>query len=424
MANNFTSNTTKQIAEIISEQYESTVVLAKSVDNQVLTPLLTPKSGGEISVRRPTDYVEISTPDGDLTSETESDIIVGSSNATVQNYITTWTTWKNVEQALDMDKMDELLQPMTTRIVTSLEKRLGSFMINNAGLHYGTPGTAVSAWSDVAGAGALMDTLGVPNDGRWNYCMNPFATTALADAQGGLASGSNNLVDTAWQRAQITDRFGGLSAMTSNALSSYTAGDLTDRAGIVSAPPTPTYEAHKDTMIQSIAVSGFGAGTDTILAGEIVQITGRNHINLSTKGNVTGADGNQILWSGVVTADVTLAGGAGTLLVAGPAIFEAGGAYNTVDSAVTTSDVITVLGAAGAVNQPNMFYHEQAFGVGFVELDKLYATDTVVSVENGFSLRVTRYSDGTANQQRMRVDMLPAFICFNPFFAGQGFGVA
>lgn len=423
MANNFTSNTVEQLARVFTEEYESSIVLTKTVDNQLLTPRLTPRSGGEVSVKRPTDYVAIETADGDLTAETESDIIVGKATGTVQNYITTWAKWTNVEEALEMDQLDQLIRPMARRCVTQLESNLGSYMINNAGLHYGTPGTVVDAWSDVAGAGALLQSLGIPADDKHYYIMNPFTTTNLASDQGGLSSGSNNLVDTAWTKAQISDRFGGMDALTSNALSSYTSGDLTDRVGTLNGAPVATYVAHKDTMIQSLAVTAFGAGTDTILAGEIVQITGRNRINLSTKDTVLDATGAQILWAGVVTADVTLSSGAGTLLVAGPAIWEANGGFNTVDSAIGASDTITVLGAADTIYQPNLFYHAKAFGIGFVKLPKLYAQDTTVTSESGFTMRVTRYSDGTKNEQRVRFDMLPAFITFNPFFAGQGFGV-
>jgi len=54
----------------------------------------------------------------------------------------------------------------------------------------------------------------------------------------------------------------------------------------------------------------------------------------------------------------------------------------------------------------------------------LYATDTVATTEDGFSIRISKYADGDSNQQKVRFDMLPAFACFNPFFGGQGFGVA
>ena len=215
--------------------------------------------------------------------------------------------------------------------------------------------------------------------------------------------------------------------MTSNALPSYTSGTLSagaNRAGEINGTPDVTYATNKDTMIQSIPVDGFGAGSDTIKAGEIITITGRNRLSLSTREAFTDATGAEILWSGVVTADVTLSSGAGTLLVAGPAISETNGQYNTCDSVLADGDVVTIINAAAStVFQPNMFYHKQAFAIGSVPLKKLFATDTIMTTEDGLQMRVTKYSDGDSNKQKIRFDLLPAYAVLNPFFGGQGYGV-
>ena len=129
-------------------------------------------------------------------------------------------------------------------------------------------------------------------------------------------------------------------------------------------------------------------------------------------------------WTGVVTADVTLDGsGAGNLVVAGPAIYEANGQYNTVDAAPGNGAVVTVLSASATMYQPNLFYMKQAFGMGTVKLPKLYSTDTIATTSDGMSIRVSKYADGDANTQKIRFDLLPAYATFNPFMAGHGFGV-
>jgi hypothetical protein len=422
MANDLTSNTVKNLARIFTEKVEGSRVVTKTVDTQLLTPRLTPRSGGDVTFKRPTDFNSIRTPGGDISSATKSEIIVGSTTGAVQNYITVATEWENVEEALELDQLDELLMPMATRAITDLEVDLGKYMVKNANLSYGTPGTSITKWSDVASSGALMQTLGVPTDAERYFLMNPFATTSLADTQSGLASGDNRLVTSAWQKAQIDRNFGGMQAITSNALTSYTTGVTTaDRVGALSATPDATYVTHKDTMIQSLALSGF-TGAAALKAGEIITVTGRNRINLSTKEPAFDGAGAQILWSGVITADVTLSGGAGTILVAGAAINEVNGQYNTVSSALASGDVVTVSGADATTYQPSMFYHKKAYGLGFVKLPKLFSTDTVTKSEDGFSLRVSKYADGDSNTQKVRFDILPAYITFNPFFAGQGFG--
>lgn len=422
--NNLQSNVTRKLARVFLEKFEASRVLCKSLDTQLLQGKFTPASGSNVDFKRPHDYNSIRTPGGDISASTKSDIIAGKATGTVQDYFTVATEWDNVEEALELDQLDEILEPMAYRMVTDLELDLGRYMIENGGLSYGDPDTPVTTWGHVAGAGATMDALGVPKEGGWHYVMNPFTTVALADTQSGLASGSNNLVDTAWKRAQISDDFGGMRVMASNALKTRTSSDAADRAGSLSSTPDGTYLVHKDTMVQTWAVTGFTASA-TVKAGDIVEVTGRNHLSLSTRELIVGSDGAAIKFRGTVVADVTLDGaGAGNLSVTGPALNEANGQYNTVDSALQSGDIVTILGTADGIYQPNLFFHKQAYGLGTVKLPKLYSTDTVATTQDGFSIRVSRYADGDANVQKVRFDMLPAFATFNPFFGGQAFGKA
>jgi len=422
MANNLNSNVTRKVARVFLDAFESNRVVTKTVDTQLLSGKFNPSSGSTVDFKRPHDYNSIRTSGGDISSSTKSDIIAGKATGTVQDYFTVATEWGNVEEALELDQLDQILAPMARRIVTDLEVDLASYMLKNASLKYGSHGTAVDAWGDVAGAGALMDSLGVPMSADKYYLMNPFTTTSLASAQNGL-NAADGLVRTAWEKSQISSNFGGMMAMTSNALASFTSGTGADRAGTLSAAPDATYVTAKDTMTQNLAVTGFQADM-VVKAGDMVTIADVNRLNLDTKQPMIDASGNNVAWTGVVTADVTLNGsGAGTLVVAGPAIYEANGQYNTVDAAPANGAVVNILSASATLYQPNLFFVKQAFGIGTVKLPKLYATDTIATTSDGMSIRVTKYADGDANTQKVRFDLLPAYATFNPFFAGQGFGV-
>ncbi len=425
------NNTTVPLAKSFLKGFECQRVLTKTVDTQLLSGVFNPKSGTTADFRRPVDHKSDRTSGGDISSVAESDIIVGKATGTVQDYFTVHMDYDEVDEALKMDKLDELVGiPASERLIVDLELDFGAYMYKNCNLYYGTPGTAIDAWSDVAGADALMTSMGVPGNGERSYVMNPYVTTNLANVQSALANGSDALVNTAWNNAQIAKKFGNMQAMTSAALASYTTGALTagaERTGALSADPDVTYATAKNTMTQSLAVDGFGSGTDVIAAGSIVEITGVNRIGLSTRSAFTDATGGQVLYSGVVTADVTLSSGAGTLVVAGAAIYDAASnnQYDTVSRAPVDNDVITIKNpAASTVYQPSMFYHKQAFGIGTVPLKKLYATDTIATTKDGMQIRVSKYSDGDANKQKVRFDLLPAYVTFNPFFAGQGYGVA
>lgn len=422
------NNTTVPLAKSFLKGFECQRVLTKTVDTQLLQGVFNPKSGTTADFRRPVDHKSDRTADGNISTTDRSDIVVGKATGTVQPYFTVHMDWDEVDEALKMDKLDELIgMPAAERLVTDLEVDFGKYMYKNCNLHYGVPGTALNAWSDIAGCDALMTSVGVPGEGERYHVNNPYVISNLANVQNALANGPDSLITTSWEGAKISKKFGNMQAMQSSALASYTTGTLTagaERTGALSATPNATYSTHKDTMIQSLAVESFGSGTDTIVAGTIVTVAGRYRLSQATRQPFVDASGNQVLWSGVCTTDVALVGGAGTLLVAGAGIFEANGQYNTVTSALTSGDVVTIINpAASTVYQPSMFYHKQAFGIGTVPLKKLYSTDTIATTKDGMSIRVCKYSDGDANLQKVRFDLLPAYVTFNPFFAGQSYGV-
>jgi hypothetical protein len=265
-----------------------------------------------------------------------------------------------------------------------------------------------------------MSSSGIPRDGDWCLAVNPFTQVGLASNQRSL--GTNPEVSMANEKAVITSNFAGMKVLAATTLASYTTGAGADRAGTLTATPTATYLSVKDTMTQTFAVTGFQANL-AVAAGETITVTGRNRLNLSTRQPVIDASGAQVLFSGTVTTAVTLgASGEGNLTVTGPAVFEASGAYNTVSSAVTSGDVVTLGGAAATVIQPNLFWHKQAFSVGSVPMKKLYSTDTIATTKDGLQLRVSRGVGFLENLQKVRIDFRPAYGVMNPFFAGKAFG--
>jgi hypothetical protein len=422
MANNFDSNFTRKLARVFLEKFDSDRVLSKNVNTQLLTGKFDPSTGTVVDFKRPTDYKSVRTSNGDLTSNTASDIITGKASGTVQNYFSVHVNYDEADEALKMDQLDQLLAPMATRIKTDLELDFAAFMMKNSNLVYGSIGTGVTTWDQIAGAGALMQSVGVPMDMPWCYAVNPFTQRSLASNQRSLGGGSDKTVDNANQRATITRNFAGFDVMTATTLASFTTGSGADRAGTVATNPDVTYVTAKDTMTQSIAITGFQANL-AIAAGEPVRITGRNRLNLSTRQPILDASGAAVIWSGVVTTGVTLNGsGQGTITVAGPAIFESGGQYNTTATAVVSGDVISLGGAALTTIQPNLFWHPQAFSIGSVPIKKLYSTDTIATTEDGLQFRVSKGTDFLANKQIVRFDFRPAYACLNPFFAGQGYG--
>ncbi len=423
--NNFDSNITRVLMRIFLEKFETNRVLTKSVNTQLLAGKFNPSSGDKVDFKRPTDYITTRTPTGDISSGApHSDIVTGKATGTVQNYFTVDVDFSEADESIKMDQLEELLAPAATRIVTDFETDFADFMVKNSGLRSGTVGTAVTLWSHVASAGALMKSMGVPQDDMWMYVLNPFVQTSLAEQIRAMGAGgvAGKPIDTALEKAVLTDNFAGFRVMDATTLGSYTTPAGADRGGTLVAAPDATYATAKDTMTQSLSVTAFQANL-VVQAGETLTIASVNRLNMSTRKIALDAAGAKIPWTGTVTAPVTLNGsGAGTLIVTGPAIFESGGQYNTVDAAPAISAIVLLSTAASKTIQPNMFFHKQAFGIGSVPMKKLFATDTIGTTEDGLQLRVTRDSDILKNKQIVRFDLRPAYAVLNPFFSGQGFG--
>lgn len=422
MANNLDSNVTRQLAKVFTDSFESSRVLSKNVDTQLLAGRFNADSGTTVDFKRPTDYVSKRTSDGDISGGTRADIITGKATGTVQDMFTVDVEYTRVEEALHLGQLDQLLKPMATRIKTDLEVDFASYMMKNGNLLAGAPGTAVTTWAHIAEAGAIMESTGVPMDNDWCYTVNPYTQTTLAGVDRGLGNIPQGEFSDAHRKAIITEDFAGMRVLKATTLDSYTIAAGADRAGTLTAAPTPTYVGAKDTMTQTLAVTAFQANL-VVKAGETIQVAGSNRLNLSTRQPIVDGAGANILFTGTVQSDVTLgASGEGNIVIAGAGIYEATGAYNTIDAALANGAVVTLLGTAGDIIQPNLFWHKQAFSIGSVPIPKLYATDTLATTEDGLQFRVSKYSDGDANKQIVRFDFHPAYATLNPFFAGQGHG--
>ena len=425
MANNLVSNTTDKVMREFLKEFESDRVVTKTVNTSVFRGEFEPAFGETIKVKRPHQYNSVETAGGDISALDKNNITSGSAFATVQSYITVALEWTNREETLELDQLMEIIRPAAAELVTKLETNLSRYMIANLGLSRGTMGAAINAWGDVAGNYSLLSSIGVPMAQDCYAVMSPFAVQNLADTQSGLASGSNNLVDMAWNKAQISKDFGGMKGLTSNALVSTTLGALAGESGTVKTTPVGTYVAAKDSMTQSITLTGLTVSTvDAVRAGDTITITqaDRSRLNVMTR-EVAFDQAGQIAWTyKVVTGGDTDGSGDVTVVVTTAAINETDGQYNNISNAIVATDTFKLEGTPNLVVQPSLFYSKDAIALTSVKLPKLHTWENTVVTTDSFSIRCTKYSDADTNKQMMRFDLLPAFGVLNPQFGGTFFG--
>lgn len=426
MANNLTSNITEKVLKEFIPEFEKQRVLSKTVNTRRFQGKHTPDSGDTVRVKRPHRYASNRTADGDISAVTKNSLTSGTALSLVQDYITVALEWENLEEALALNQLSEILKPAAEECVTTLETSLCDFMIANAGLSVGVPGNPINTWEEMSVQMALMKSIGCPM-GEIHSVVNPFTIAKLAGAQTGLTA-ADQLVKSAWELAQIATPFAGLKVVGSNSLSTYVNATSADQAGTLSATPTATYVAAKDTMTQTLTLAGLTADAE-ITAGTVIEFPGtgalaRNYVHMKTRKTIFDGDGLAIPWRCVVTEDATMSGaGAGTVVVAGAAIYEAApGQYNNISAPLTSGDVFNILGATATEYQPDLFYHKEAFAIDFVKIPKLFSTDTTAETSDGIVIRCCKYADGDANTQKIRFDLLPAFGVMDPFMAGKAFG--
>ncbi len=420
MANTFDSNFSRKIMDKVLVPFQTSRTISKNIITQLFQGSFDVKSGENVDVKRPTDWNVSETPDGDLTAETESDYLTGKATATVQPQLTVFASVKEFDEALKGGGNPRFFNDMARRLVIKMELKTAEYAMKNTALLAGTVGTPATTWDHIALGGATLVGNGVPRDGNLKYFINPYTEIKLASNQRSLGGETGSM--DANKNATISKNFAGMDVITGTTLASYLTGTGADRAGTIVGTPVATYLAAKDTMTQVMGVTAFQANL-VVAAGETVTVTGRYRINQATREAVVDDTGSQVLFSGTVTNTVTLDGsGAGNLTITGPALYESAGQYNTVVAALAASDIVTLGGAAVTRIQPNLFFHRDAFVLAGVPMEKLNATDTSATTEDGIHLRVSQGSDFTKNKNKVRIDLRYALGTMNPFFAGQGFG--
>ncbi|MBN4865480.1 MULTISPECIES: P22 phage major capsid protein family protein [Providencia] len=421
MTNNLDSNVSQVVLKKFLPGFMSDLVLCKTVDRQLLAGEINSNTGESVSFKRPHQFRSERTADGDITGKTKNGLISGKATGRVGNYITVAVEWAQVEEALKLNQLDQILAPIHARMVTDLETELANFMMNNGSLSLGTPNSPITKWSDVAQTATFLKDIGIKAGDNYAV-MDPWSAQRLADAQTGLHA-SDQLVRTAWENAQIPGNFGGIKALMSNGLASREQGDFGGTLTVKTAP-TVDYTAIKDSYQFSVALTGATASkTGFFKAGDQVKFTATHWLNQQSKQTLYNGS-TAISFTATVLEDANSDGtGDVTVKLSGVPVYDAvNKQYNAVDRKVAAGDEVVVIGTAKQQMKPNLFFNKMFCGLGTIPLPKLHSIDSAVATYEGFSIRVHKYADGDANKQMMRFDLLPAYVCFNPHFGGQFFG--
>lgn len=302
------------------------------------------------------------------------------------------------EKKLDIaDFKERILRPQMRTLASVVEADLLQKAVISVPNLVGTAGTTPTAMKTYAQARAKLQAyLAPPGDRSCLFSSN--ANTELVDASKALFH-ANAQIERGFLRGTIGEAMGAMFYEHQSIPVVTNGSQVTSLLvnGAVADGAT------------SMAIDG-GTGSNTIKQGSVFTIAGVYRIH-----PLTGAVSTD-LQQFVVTADLTLATGAGTLSFY-PAVNTAG-QNKTVSALPADNAALTFVGSASTGYAQNLMFHRDAFTAAFVPLAVVAGAEGYTArLPNGISVRVSTGGDFKADSENTRIDVLYGFKAVRPLHA-------
>ncbi len=387
-----------KFADKVDRQFDEKRIFAKKVGNIafVRRPVYFVSSSGAIILAGQTTDIEEATVPVALDNWRKVVFNISSEDSTLR-----------VE-----DEYERLLMPAMYELAQDVESAIAAKYTDIFNFT-GTPGTSPSKFLDVASAGAKLDLLGVPDDGRRCAFFGPLESVTLADGLKGVFP--QGIATKAIERAQIGNgEYGGFMCYKNQSLKMHTVGVNTGTPLVNLAAQNTTYALAKDTWSQTLNIDGWTNDTTAILkAGDIFTLAGVYAVNRRTREST----GELAQFTNLVDVDSGASTGPAAHTISPPIIID--GPYQTVTAAPANNAAVTVLtGTGGSIHRQNIAFHKNAITLATARLDLPQDGATASRVNHmGVSVRVIRQYDSTPDETRIRMDILFGVKVQNPEFA-------
>lgn len=295
------------------------------------------------------------------------------------------------EMVLDIDDYSKrFIQPAVATIVNDIDYQVGQ-LYKEVWNTVGAPGTIPNSSLTYMQAGALLDKTATPRDGRRHMVVGEDMMPPIVNANMALFNDGGK-ISKQYRTAMFgADTLGWDTWSMDQNMPRHTVGPLGGSPVVAGANQTGT----------ALATSGWTTAGLRLNWGDTFTIANVYGVNPQSRQS-TG-----VLQTFVVLADVVSAGGLATIPIA-PAIITAG-PYQTVTQSPADLAPITVNGAAGTTSVIGLGFHEDAFTLVMVDLEKpqgVWAADRVSDKQLGVSLRLVKAYDIQSDSQPARLDVL------------------
>jgi hypothetical protein len=370
--------------------------------------------GETISIRKPTDFT---VRDG-ATMSTQ-DVVEGKLTLTVDKRKGVDFKFTSQDLTLKIEDLSErVIKPAMVQLANQIDSDLMA-LYKKVPNWVGTPGQVVNSYADFAKAPERLDETAVPMDGR-SAVLSPQDHWGLLGSQTALYM--QDVAKGAYRKGSLGE-IGGVDTFMSQNVPTLTTGTRSGSTlvnGSITSS-TITYDAIKNTNVQTINVDAFGGATQTVKAGEVITIAGVYDVNPVTKAPLP------YLKMFVVTADATASGSAADLIISPAMVWT--GAFKNVDVQGVTdlnNQAVTFMGSASTNYRQNMVFMKNAFALVSVPLimpPGAPAGSTRQSYK-GTSVRVIPVYDGITDESAWRLDVLYGTQTIDPRLATRLSGTA
>lgn len=330
----------------------------------------------------------------------------GSATASEEKYVNlTLDTQKHValqfgatEKLLELtDFRERILRPQMRMLASVVEADLLNKAVLLVPNLVGTAGSVPTTMKTYAQARAKLEQyLAPPSDRSMIYSSN--ANTELVDASKALFH-ANSQIERMFIRGSLGEAQGA-DFYEHQSIPSVTNGS---QVASLLVNGVPTQGA------TSMAIDG-GTGSNTVKKGSVFTIAGVYRIHPLT--GTASTDLQQF----VVTADLTLSSGAGTLSFY-PAL-DSSAPNKTVSALPADNAALTFVGSASTAYAQNLMFQKDAFTAAFAPLPVLASCEGYTArLPNGISVRVMTFGDGNNDYERTRIDVLYGFAGVRPLHA-------
>jgi hypothetical protein len=247
----------------------------------------------------------------------------------------------SVERAMLLNNFEEqVLEPAIARMAAGIEN-IATAVVNSVPKFVGAYNTTATFQQLLLNERYLTETL-APEDDRRTFTATPQASMYFVNDNKGLFNPESTISDQ-WLEGVISDKAAGYVCFRNTKLPTHVIGAVTASTPVVNgAGQSNSGVGNAFVATFTLNTNGWGSGTTTLNAGDIISIANVNDVDPETKASLGR------LKQFVVTATISDTTGSIAIPLA-PGIIT-GGAYQNVDSVPATGAAIFVFGQTGTAN--------------------------------------------------------------------------